>query len=147
VEEGCKGHRWNDDDVVLDAFERKFAMWPTGPTVGCMVKGQKVVCINDTFPALIRALYKQLPVKGNTYTIREVFLGREKIVKGGDTATVGLLLSELTNPPDPFHQGQQELGFTSERFAPMEELPPEEAEVGELVGAGAEKHQGGFWSN
>ncbi len=114
-----------------------------------MVKGQKVVCINDTFSAFIRALYKQLPVKGNTYTIREVFLGREKIVKGGDTATVGLLLSELTNPPDPFHQGKQELGFTSERFAPMEELPPEEAsaEAGELVGAGADKPSGGFWSN
>lgn len=112
-----------------------------------MVKGQKVVCINDTFPAFIRALYKQLPVKGVTYTIREVFLGREKIVKGGDSATVGLLLAELTNPPDPFHQGQQELGFTSERFAPMEELPPAEAEVEELVGAGADKHQGGFWSN
>lgn len=114
-----------------------------------MVKGQKVVCINDTFSAFIRALYKQLPVKGNTYTIREVFLGREKIVKGGDSATVGLLLSELTNPPDPFHQGKQELGFTSERFAPMEELPPEEAsaEVGELVGAGADKPSGGFWSN
>ena len=116
-----------------------------------MVKGQKVVCINDTFPSFIRALYKQLPVKGNTYTIREVFLGREKIVKGGESATVGLLLTELTNPPDPFHQGQQELGFTSERFAPMEELPPEEAsaEIGELAGAGAgaEKHQGGFWSN
>jgi hypothetical protein len=31
----------------------------------------------------------------------------------------------------------------------MEELPPEEAsaETGELAGAGAEKHQGGFWSN
>ncbi|MEI6051958.1 MAG: hypothetical protein WCQ44_04595 [Opitutaceae bacterium] len=114
-----------------------------------MVKGQKVVCINDTFSSFIRALYKQLPVKGNTYTIREVFLGREKIVKGGESATVGLLLSELTNPPEPFHQGQQELGFTSERFAPMEELPPEEAsaETGELAGAGAEKHQGGFWSN
>ena len=114
-----------------------------------MVKGQKVVCINDTFSAFIRALYKQLPVKGNTYTIREVFLGREKIVKGGDSATVGLLLSELTNPPDPFHQGKQELGFTSERFAPLEELPPEEAVAseGELVGAGAEKHQGGYWSS
>jgi hypothetical protein len=93
-----------------------------------MIKGQKVVCINDTFPDLIRALYKQLPVKGATYTIREVFLGREKVVKGGDSATVGLLLVELVNPPDPFHKGEQELGFTSERFAPLEELPPEEIE-------------------
>ncbi|HYP17952.1 MAG TPA: hypothetical protein VEQ65_12140, partial [Opitutus sp.] len=71
-----------------------------------MVKGQKVVCINDTFTPVILALYKQLPVKGDVYTIREVFLGREKIVRGGDSATVGLLLEELKNPPDPFHQGK-----------------------------------------
>jgi hypothetical protein len=104
-----------------------------------MVKGQKVICINDTFPEFVRAIYKQLPVKDKIYTVREVFLGREKIVKGGDTATVGLLLEELHNPPDPFHQGQQELGFSSERFAPMEELPAEEAEEeGELlIGVGA----------
>jgi hypothetical protein len=110
-----------------------------------MVKGQRVVCINDTFPPIIRALYKQLPVKGVTYTIREVFLGREKIVKGGETATVGLLLEELHNPPDPFHHGKQELGFTSERFAPLEEVPPEEAAASheeelELVGPGPTKH-------
>lgn len=108
-----------------------------------MVKGQKVVCTNDSFPALIRALYKQLPVKGNTYTIREVFLGREKVVKGGDSATVGLLLAELTNPQDPFHQGKQELGFSSERFSPLDELPPEEAEEEalEVIGAGAKKEK------
>ena len=47
-----------------------------------MVKGQSVVCINDKFSELIRALYKQLPTEGETYTIREVFLGREKVVKG-----------------------------------------------------------------
>lgn len=101
-----------------------------------MVKGQKVVCINDTFTEFIRAIYRQLPVKGKTYVIREVFLGREKVVKGGDSATVGLLLTELMNPPDPFHAGQQELGFSSERFAPLEELPPEEAEEELAVGAG-----------
>ena len=107
-----------------------------------MVKGQKVVCINDSFGQLVRAMYKQLPVKGNTYTIREVFLGREKIVKGGDSATVGLLLHELNNPPDPFHQGKQELGFSSERFAPLEEHPPEEVEAEAEVGAGAGGHAG-----
>src|SRR4051812_44100787 len=101
-----------------------------------MVKGQKVVCINDSFSEMIRALYKELPVKGVTYTIREVFLGREKIVKGGDSATVGLLLQELHNPKDPFHQGQQELGFSSERFAPLEELPAESVEEEAAVGAG-----------
>ena len=100
-----------------------------------MVKGQRVVCINDTFTQFVRALYKQLPVKNKTYTIREVFLGREKIVKGDESATVGLLLEELHNPPDPFHAGQQELGFSSERFALLDELPDEE-NVAEEVGAG-----------
>jgi hypothetical protein len=100
-----------------------------------MVKGQRVVCINDSFTQFVRALYKQLPVKDKTYTIREVFLGREKIVKGGESATVGLLLEELHNPPDPFHAGQQELGFSSERFALLDELPDEE-NVEEEVAAG-----------
>ena len=101
-----------------------------------MVKGRKVVCINDTFADFIRAIYTQLPVKGKSYTIREVFLGREKVVRGGDTATVGLLLEELQNPPDPFHAGQQELGFSSERFAPLEEVPAEEVEEKWAVSTG-----------
>ena len=105
-----------------------------------MIKGQRVVCINDAFADFIKAIYAQLPVKGKTYTIREVYLGREKVVKGGETATVGLLLEELVNPPDPFHAGKEELGFASERFAPLEELPPEEeeeeAEVGATAGIG-----------
>ncbi len=102
-----------------------------------MVKGQKVVCINDTFTPTIRALYKQLPVKDTIYTVREVFLGREKIVRGGESATVGLLLEELKNPPDPFHQGEQELGFSSERFAPLNTVPDEEEAVEEVAGVGA----------
>jgi hypothetical protein len=109
-----------------------------------MMKGQKVVCTNDRFPAVVRAIYKQLPVKGVTYTIREVFLGREKVVKAGDSATVGLLLEELVNPPDPLHKGQQELGFNSERFSPLEEVPDEMAEA-EMAGvAGAETKSGFF---
>jgi hypothetical protein len=43
-----------------------------------MLKGQKIVCINDTFTDFIRAIYTQFPVKGETYTIHEVFLGRER---------------------------------------------------------------------
>jgi hypothetical protein len=110
-----------------------------------MIKGQKVVCINDTFSGFVKAVYKQLPVKGNTYTIRQVFLGREKIVKGGDSATVGVLLEELVNPPDPFHAGKEELGFSSERFAPLEELPDEEVEAEEEAYAGAGNF--GTWMN
>jgi len=107
-----------------------------------VIKGQKVVCINDTFTPVVRAIYQQLPRKGDTYTIREVFLGRERVVKGGDTATVGLLLQELVNPPDPFHKGGEELGFSSERFAPLEEVPAEEeSELEEAeIGAGKTGH-------
>ncbi len=108
-----------------------------------MQKGQRVVCINDTFSDVIRSIYQQLPTKDETYTIRDVFLGREKVVKSGDSATVGLLLEELHNPSDPFHADAQELGFSSERFAPLEELPDEEAYAEEereleLVGPGPE---------
>jgi hypothetical protein len=84
-----------------------------------MTRGQKVVCINDTFTASIKKIYKALPVKGVTYTIREVYLGREKL-RGSDQATVGLLLEELINAQDPRHVDGQELGFSSERFAPLE---------------------------
>jgi len=108
-----------------------------------MMKGQRVVCINDTFNEFVRAVYRQLPEKGKTYTVREVFLGRERIVKGGDSATVGLLLEELRNPPDPFHVGKEELGFSSERFAPLEELPPEESEAAEEALAA----KPGYWMN
>lgn len=92
--------------------------------------------MNDVFSPTVRSLYQQLPVKDTIYTVREVFLGREKIVKGGDSATVGLLLEELVNPKDPFHQGEQELGFSSERFAPLNELSDEKAEVEEVVAVG-----------
>jgi hypothetical protein len=110
-----------------------------------MTKGQKVVCINDAFNEFVRAVYRQLPDKGRTYTVREVFLGRERIVNGGDSATVGLLLEELHNPPDPFHVGKQELGFSSERFAPLEELPPEEEQAAEEAAAGSPNK--GYWMN
>ncbi len=103
-----------------------------------MTKGERVVCINDAFTDFVRAIYRHLPEKGRTYTIREVFLGRERIVKGGDSATVGLLLHELVNPPDPFHAGKEELGFSSERFAPLEELAPEEVAAGAEIEAASE---------
>ena len=86
-----------------------------------MQVGQRVVCVNDTFEGWITEYYDQLPVKDQTYTIRAVSLGRGTLV-GSDSAEVRLLLEELHNVADPHHIGGDELGFRSDRFAPMEEL-------------------------
>lgn len=112
-----------------------------------MKVGSKVVCVDDVFPSLIRELYEQLPVKGKTYTVREVTLGREKVavfkdgkpVENGaseESVTVRILLVELVNPPDPFHRDLHELGFNAERFREVEENEAEEAmEMKASVGA------------
>jgi hypothetical protein len=94
-------------------------------------KGQRVVCINDTFPPEIAKMYAQLPVKGNAYRVREVYLGQES-PKAKD-ATCGITLYELRNPPDA---RLREIGFNSERFAPLEELPEVEQaeELAETIG-------------
>lgn len=86
-------------------------------------KGQRVVCINDDFPPAIAKMYAQLPVKGTNYRVREVYLGQEK--PGAKDATCGITLYELRNPPDA---RLREIGFNSERFAPLDELPEVEIE-------------------
>jgi hypothetical protein len=89
------------------------------------VKGQKVVCINDEFPALALEMYSQLPKKDSVYTIRSVFIGRGNLTKAGSgqqDGEIGILLEELVNPRDPALKTglSGELGFNSERFAPLE---------------------------
>lgn len=90
-----------------------------------MQVGQRVVCINDTFESWVHEYYDQLPQKGLTYTIRAVSLGRGTL-RGSDAAEVKLLLEELHNAQDPHHVGGEELGFRSDRFAPLEEVEIEE---------------------
>lgn len=99
-----------------------------------MQVGQRVVCINDTFEAWVHEYYDQLPTKGETYVIRAMSLGRATLV-GSEMAEVRLLLEELHNAPDPHHQGGEELGFRSDRFAPLEELADSTA-----AEAAVEKH-------
>ena len=90
-------------------------------------KGQKVACINDDFSATIRHLYKQLPRKDEIYTVRDVRLGRAKVTSeagGGNDLSYLVLLEEIVNPDDPYmHESAgEEMGFRSDRFAPLEEI-------------------------
>ena len=78
--------------------------------------GQKVVCVNDVFPAAIKKFYWKLPVHGVTYTIRELLPG---IDTRGEPDEMCVYLVELLNPcsdkpPYP------ERGFKAERFRPLE---------------------------
>lgn len=89
--------------------------------------GQKVACINDDFSATVRHLYKQLPRKDEIYTVREVSIGRSQVTSGAGGAnevSYLVLLEELHNPDDPYMQegAGQEMGFRSDRFAPLEEI-------------------------
>lgn len=110
--------------------------------------GQKVVCINDQFEPWVYDLYRALPKKGRAYTIRAISVGRSNPkFSVNDDAELKLtdaefdilvLLKELQNPEDPHSSVKQELGFRSERFAPLEEDSEEvEDEAEELIGAGA----------
>jgi hypothetical protein len=88
-------------------------------------KGQKVVCVNDEFPPMAYQLFQQLPKKDSVYTIRAVYIGRGNYTKaesGKRDGEIGVLLEELVNPKDPsLRDGLNgELGFNSERFAPLQ---------------------------
>ncbi len=88
-------------------------------------KGQKVACINDDFSPTVRHIYKQLPKKDEIYTIREVRIGRAQVtsVGGANDVSFLVLLEEISNPDDPYmHESAgEEMGFRSDRFAPLEE--------------------------
>ncbi len=110
--------------------------------------GQKVVCINDEFEPWVFDLYRSLPKKDRVYTVRAVGVGRSnpKFTVNDDAEIqlkaaefdILILLKELLNPDDPHSSVKQELGFRSERFAPLEEETEEEEEY-ELIGAGTGK--------
>ncbi|NBW57710.1 hypothetical protein EBR43_07995 [bacterium] len=99
------------------------------------MKGQKVVCINDQFEPWVYKIYAEVPKKDSTYTVRDVYIGKQDL-KDKDGGSVGITLKEIRNPIDPTcKSGPQELGFNSERFAPLEELDSEIENVEELVEA------------
>lgn len=78
--------------------------------------GQKVVCVDDVFPDAIKKYYWKLPVKGVTYTVRDLVPGIDPCGAPGEMC---VYLVELLNPcsdkpPYP------ERGFKAERFRPLE---------------------------
>ena len=78
--------------------------------------GQKVVCVNDVFPDAIKKFYWKLPVKGVTYTIRDLVPGIDPVGEAGEMC---VYLVELINPcsdkpPYP------ERGFKAEPLRPLE---------------------------
>ncbi|MGY8643850.1 MAG: hypothetical protein ACKVJU_22490 [Verrucomicrobiales bacterium] len=110
--------------------------------------GQRVVCIDDSFDPWVFDLYKSLPKKNSTYTVRTLKSGRSnpqfvvdddaKITVGAAEYDILILLEELHNPDDPHSSIKQELGFRADRFAPMQE-DLEENEEFELVSVGADE--------
>lgn len=88
-------------------------------------KGQKVVCVNDEFPPLASLFFKALPVKDAVYTVRATYIGRGNYTRaesGRKDGEIGVLLEEIINPRDPALKAglNGELGFNSERFAPLQ---------------------------
>lgn len=82
-----------------------------------MIKGQKVICVDDKVEPEIARLYDQWISKGTLYVIRDVMLAQNR---KGEWGEVGLLLQGITNPTQtvpPF----QERSFNSERFRPIED--------------------------
>lgn len=117
--------------------------------------GQRVVCIDDSFEPWVFDLFTDLPKKNSIYTVRSVKSGRSNpqfvvdddanLSIGGADFDILILLKELVNPNDPHSSIEQELGFRSERFAPLQEDYEENVEV-EMVGVGKEE-KGNPFSN
>ena len=84
-----------------------------------MLQGQKVVCINDTFADFIRVIYTQLPVKGTTFTIREVFLGREKFCMAAKRPQSDYYSKNCTIHPILFMPVSKSLVFPRKGSSPL----------------------------
>ena len=89
---------------------------------------------------MAKLLFTHLPKKDSVYTVRATYIGRGNYIKaesGQKEGEIGVLLEELVNPRDPsLKKGLNgELGFNSERFAPLQ------TDEDELVGEASEKEE------
>jgi hypothetical protein len=102
---------------------------------------EKVVCVDDKIHPEIAYLYKNLPKKGQVYTVRDCTMGSTNNFSADPYANISfkVTLEELINDIDPttVNGCMEELGFRSDRFVPVEEVSEEE-EASVLIGVGAE---------
>ncbi len=103
--------------------------------------GDKVVCINDDFDPEFVSAYNYLPTKDEIYVIREVGIGRTHPTSPNSAVSYKVTLVGMVNPPDPSRPSNpEELGFRSDRFAPLLDK-----ETGEELRTGVEEsHTIGF---
>jgi hypothetical protein len=74
--------------------------------------GQKIVCVDGSFPHAVLNYMRQLPVEGKVYTVRDVIPAQ-----GWDAKeTCAILLSECRNAPAPHRKEWGECGFAPHRF-------------------------------
>jgi hypothetical protein len=74
---------------------------------------------------MARLMFANLPRKDSVYTVRAVYIGRGNYTRAGSgkkDGEIGVLLEEIINPRDPALKNglDGELGFNSERFAPVQ---------------------------
>lgn len=99
------------------------------------IQNQKVICIDDVFPAWAKAIYSELPKKDQTYTIRSIGIGCDvkHVIKDSKNPLsfsgeheITVWLKEIKNPVHPI--SNEEYGFKADRFVPLEEITEEELE-------------------
>jgi len=110
--------------------------------------GTKVCCVDDKIHPEIAYMYKHLPKKGGVYTIRDCTIGSTNNFSADPYANQSfkVTLEELINDVDPttVNGCNEELGFRSDRFVPLEEYHEKEEDA-VLVGVGSEYGDKPFW--
>ena len=74
--------------------------------------GQKVVCVDDSFPRAVWRRCISVPVAGYIYTIRAMGVGTDPTT---GVSNLGFLLAEIVNPKNDLGY---EAGFVHTRFVP-----------------------------
>jgi len=88
--------------------------------------GQRVICINDSFPSAVTDWCDHLPIAGYVYTIRALQIGHNDV---NGLSNLGLLLKEIVNPTSSWGC---EAGFIHTRFIPWLDVG-RESEHGDAV--------------